>query len=108
MQTTVPEKTSLADDSTLFKKLFDDVLKAWLTQDPIAAAPFYSKEPNLNFFDFAPLKFTGWKEYAEGVQRMFFDNMPPNGSGFQLSTDFQVKRFGNGAVPTPRSTSGQR
>jgi len=98
VQTTVPERKSLADDLTFFKDLFDEVVNAWHAQDASKAAPFYSQEPNLNFFDFAPLKFTGWKEYADGVQRMFFDNMPPNSSGFQLSNDFQVKRFGNGAV----------
>ena len=97
MQTTVPERTK-ADDSTIFKKLLDEVVNAWLTQDTSKAAPFYSKEPGLNFFDFTPLKFTGWKEYAEGVQRTFFDNMNPNNSGIQLSNDFQVRGFGNGAV----------
>ncbi len=97
MQATVPERTR-ADDSTIFKKLLDDVVKAWLTQDTSKAALFYSTEPGLNFFDFTPLKFTGWNEYAEGVQRMFFDNMTPNNSGIQLSNDFQLRTFGNGAV----------
>jgi ketosteroid isomerase-like protein len=75
-------------------------MKAWEAQDPAKAAPFYSKKVNLTFFDFAPLKYTGWREYAEGVQKLFFDNMPPNSSGIRLSNDFRLHRFGNGAVTT--------
>lgn len=93
----VAERTK-EDDLVLFKKLFDDVLKAWHTQNSSNPAPFYSKDPGLKFFDFAPLKFTGWKEYSEGVQKTFFDNMPPNSSELKLLDDFQVKRSGNLAV----------
>jgi ketosteroid isomerase-like protein len=82
----------------LFREQLTKVIRAWESQNPARAAPFYSKRSDLLFFDFAPLKYRGWKEYAEGVQRLFFDNMPPNSSGVQLSDDFQALSFGKGAV----------
>jgi ketosteroid isomerase-like protein len=100
MSKSVSGKSTNSSDTKYFRKMLVDLVKAWETQNPAKAASFYSKKSGLTFFDFAPLKYTGWKEYAKGVQKLFFDNMPPKSSGIKLSDDFQVKRFGNGAVTT--------
>jgi ketosteroid isomerase-like protein len=81
-----------------FKGLLDGVMKGWMSQDPAKAAPFYSKKPGLVFYDFAPLKYKGWNDYAEGVRKAFFDKMPPNSSRLKTFDDFQVMNYGNVAV----------
>jgi len=51
-------------DITQFRGLEDKLWQAWNTRlNPADAAAFYSKNPNNLYFDFAPLKFTGWEEY---------------------------------------------
>jgi ketosteroid isomerase-like protein len=91
-------KSSTSGDTKVFSKLLHNVVRAWETQDPAKAAPFYSKKSGLLFFDFAPLKYSGWNEYAQGVQKVFFDNMPPNSNRVDMSEDVQVRRLGKGAV----------
>jgi ketosteroid isomerase-like protein len=98
MAKTSPAKNSRRGDGKTFRKLLHDVVRAWESQDPAKAARFYSKKSGLIFFDFAPLKYTGWKEYAEGVQKTFFDNMPSNSSKVSISEDVQVRQIGTGAV----------
>jgi ketosteroid isomerase-like protein len=56
-----------------FKGLMQKILDAWSTLDPAKAAPFYAQEANRVFYDLAPLKYMGWKEYAEGVPKVLAD-----------------------------------
>ncbi|MEM0116851.1 MAG: nuclear transport factor 2 family protein [Conexivisphaerales archaeon] len=91
-------RSNISDDTKVFEKLVNGVIKGWASQDPAKAAPYYSKDRNLVFFDFAPLKYTGWKEYAEGVQKLFFDNMPPHSSGFKSISVLKVKKANKLAV----------
>lgn len=56
-----------------FKALMRKELDAWETLDPEKAAPFYAQEADHAFFDIAPLKYTGWVEYAEGVKKFVAD-----------------------------------
>lgn len=85
-------------DKRLLGRLLQGLYKGWESQVPTKAAPFYSKKRGLTFYDFAPLKYTGWKEYANGVQENFFDNMPPHSSRLTMHKDLQVKRWGNVAL----------
>lgn len=50
-----------------------NLFETWQALDPEKAAPFYAKDADLAFFDIAPLKYTGWTEYGEGVKKAFAD-----------------------------------
>lgn len=54
-----------------FKAMMRKTATAWQTLDPAKAAPLYAKDAGLAFFDLAPLKYTGWKEYEAGTAQMF-------------------------------------
>lgn len=56
-----------------FHPLMQQVWDAWGTLDPANAARFYSKDAERTFFDIAPMKYTGWSEYAAGVKKTFAD-----------------------------------
>ena len=56
-----------------FHPLMQQIWDAWGTLDPANAARFYSKDAERTFFDIAPLKYTGWSEYASGVKKTFAD-----------------------------------
>lgn len=51
-----------------FQALINRYYAAWNTGDPEKAAPLYAKDPDLVFYDIAPLKYTGWAEYDKGVR----------------------------------------
>ncbi len=53
-------------DKAYIQKIWD----GWATIDPANVAPYYAKGPN-TFFDIAPLKYTSWEDYAEGVKKEF-------------------------------------
>lgn len=63
----VGSSASAAED---FKGRMQEVLQAWETLDPAKVAPFYAQEPDRAFYDIAPLKYTGWAEYADGVKKL--------------------------------------
>jgi len=52
-------------DADEFGPLLKQLYKAWNTLDPDNAASFYAKDPELVFFDVAPLQYTGWQEYRD-------------------------------------------
>jgi ketosteroid isomerase-like protein len=54
-----------------FKPMAEKLMAAWASLDVNKAAPFYAKDAGLAFYDAAPLKYTGWNEYAEGSKKMF-------------------------------------
>jgi ketosteroid isomerase-like protein len=56
-----------------FHPLMTQIWEAWSTLNPDNAARFYSKDAQRTFFDLAPLKYTGWTEYAAGVKKVFAD-----------------------------------
>src|SRR5256885_14789861 len=64
-----------ATQEATFRKLIDSYCAAWSTANPENAAKFYAKEDGLVFYDIAPFSYHSWKEYHEGVQKNFFDNI---------------------------------
>lgn len=60
--------------SSDLKALMQKTSDAWDTLDAANAAPFYAKEADHVFYDMAPLKYTGWNEYAAGAKKLL-DNM---------------------------------
>jgi ketosteroid isomerase-like protein len=80
-----------------FKSLMQRIWAAWETLDPSKAAPFYSKGADRVFFDIAPLKYTGWPDYAQGVTKVLADY---TAAKFALGQDAQAHRRGNFAWGT--------
>jgi ketosteroid isomerase-like protein len=80
-----------------FKALTRKIADAWETMDPAKAAPLYAKDATLAFYDAAPLKYTGWADYASGSATMFagFSSIK-----FTLNDDLQTQRRGNVAWAT--------
>ena len=54
---------SPAPDKAYLQKIWD----GWATLDPANTAKFYATGPH-TFFDIAPLKYSGWDEYENGVK----------------------------------------
>ncbi len=79
-----------------FRGLEDQLWQAWNSRlNPADAAPFYSKKPNNLYFDFAPLKFTGWDEY----QRVAAKTLAGGGHATtNIHDDFTVIKQGDLAV----------
>ena len=81
-----------ATDEATFRKLTNDFCAAWSTGNADAPARFYAKDDGLVFYDLAPFAYHGWKEYHDGVQKEFFENMA---SGkLTAGKDLRVKRHG--------------
>jgi ketosteroid isomerase-like protein len=70
---------------------------SWSDLDPAKAARFYAKDPDLAFFDVAPMNYTGWAEYAAGVPKAFANY---RSGKFTLNDDLRVHRHGNQAWAT--------
>jgi ketosteroid isomerase-like protein len=79
------------------KALMQKIIDAWCTLDPSKAAPYYETEGKHVFYDIAPLKYTGWKEYADTTQKMFSG---VSSLKFTLGNDIQTHRRGNVAWGT--------
>ena len=90
-QTAEPEQKAAQPGSNLVA-LMQKILEAWETMDPATPASFYAKEAGHVFYDIAPLKYTGWAEYAEGVKKVLagFSSIK-----FTLGNDAQAHQRGN-------------
>jgi len=97
LTTTVAFGQKAKSNDVEFKALIDRYYSAWSSLDPNKAAPLYAKDADLVFYDIAPLKYTGWTEYDQGVRKIF--------SGFETlkvtpNSDLKVTRRGNIAWTT--------
>ena len=79
------------------RAVLERLYAAWSELDPAKAAPFYAKDADLTFFDIAPMKYTGWLEYAAGVPKAF---APYRSAKFTLDDDLRTHRHGNLAWAT--------
>jgi ketosteroid isomerase-like protein len=87
-----------ATDDATFRKLTDEFCAAWSTGNADTPAKFYAKDKDLVFYDLAPFAYHGWKEYHDGVQKEFFENMA--GGKLTAGKDLTVKRRGTIAWTT--------
>lgn len=55
-----------------FRKLIENYYADWSKLNTDAPAKYYAKDADLIFYDIAPMKYNGWKEYSDGVQKYFF------------------------------------
>ena len=85
------ERGAAGDDAEI-RATLERLFVAWSDLDPAKAAPFYAKEANLTFFDVAPMKYSGWAEYAAGVPKAFASY---SAGKFTLHDDLRVHRRGN-------------
>jgi len=73
------------------KARIEKVWAGWETLDPANAAPYYSKDADHVFFDIAPLKYTGWAEYAEGAKKLLAQYASMK---FTLGADLRIHLHG--------------
>jgi ketosteroid isomerase-like protein len=85
-----PAKTESA--TAELKPYVEKVYAAWATLDVTKPAPYYAKDPNLLFFDVAPLKYTGWQAYADGFKQASADW---KSAKLEVGPDFQAFKNGN-------------
>lgn len=88
--------TQSADDKAIRARM-DAVWAAWSTLDVKNAAKFYSKDPGLVFYDITPLKYNGWSEYENGVQKVL---QSFKSAKLTVNNDAKVWTRGNGALGT--------
>ena len=48
------------------------MFKAWESMNADVPKKFYTDDTKAVYFDIVPLKYTGWKEYRDGVEKFFF------------------------------------
>jgi ketosteroid isomerase-like protein len=87
-----------ASDDATFRKLIDAYCAAWSTGNADNPARFYAKQDGLVFYDVAPFSYHGWREYHDGVQKEFFDNM--ESGTLSAGKDLKVTRHGTVAWTT--------
>ena len=88
-----------ARDDAEFRKMIEEYYAAWSQLNTDVPAKYYAKDADLVFYDIAPMKYNGWKEYHDGVQKYFFDTatsakLVPN------MNDLKVTRRGDVAWTT--------
>ena len=86
-----------SEGDTEIRTTLQRLYAAWSDLDPAKTAKFYAKDADLTYFDVAPLKYTGWSEYAAGVPKAFADY---RSGKFTLNDDLTVHRQGSLAWAT--------
>jgi len=61
------QSKSKASDNPDLRDRITKVLEAWSAKDVKKASEFYAKDPDLAFYDVAPVKYNNWAEYEKGV-----------------------------------------
>jgi ketosteroid isomerase-like protein len=80
------------------KRLVERYYNAWNTLNTDNPASFYAQDAKLVFFDVVPLKYNGWAEYKEGVQKAFFDKI--SAGRLTPNDDLKITRRGDVAWMT--------
>jgi ketosteroid isomerase-like protein len=81
-----------------FKAHLQKVLDAWCSLDINQPAPYYTKDPSAVFFDVAPMKYTGWKEYADGFAKSFIPMA--KSAKVTIGPDFRATKLGTHVLAT--------
>ncbi len=80
------------DATAELRPVVDKINAAWESMDAKKPEPFYAKEADNVYYDVAPLKYTGWPAYAEGVTKIW-ENM--KSIRFTMGPDFRATRVGD-------------
>jgi ketosteroid isomerase-like protein len=86
-----------AQSDAEFKKMVVNYWQTWSAMNPDKSAVMYAKNTDAVFFDVAPMKYTGWQEYADGVKKAFATTASAK---FTADDDITVSRHGNFAWTT--------
>ena len=73
------------------KVYLQKIWDGWATLDPANVAQFYAPGPN-TFFDIAPLKYSSWDEYQEGVKKVLAGY---KSAAFMVNSDAAVHQHGD-------------
>lgn len=76
-----------APDKAYLQKIWD----GWSTLNPASVAEFYASGPHV-FFDIAPLKYSSWDEYKNGVKKALADY---KSARFTVNDDAELHHAGN-------------
>ena len=96
-QAAAPATKKQSSDEQEISATLKRLYAAWSDLNPAKAAPFYAKAPGNVYFDVAPMKYTGWTEYAAGVPKAF---AAYRSGKFTLNDDLRVHQLGNLAWAT--------
>ena len=105
VQAKAPARRAQAADAE-FKKLISDYYEAWNHLSADTPAKYYAKDADLIFYDIAPMKYNGWKEYHDGVQKYFFEGaetakLTPNLDDLKPTYDQVHQQVTNGGGVMP-------
>jgi ketosteroid isomerase-like protein len=74
------------------------IVASWETFDLAKIEPYYASDPDLTYFDLAPLKYNNWAEYRATVPKVLFE---PNSSlKLKVNDDLRVRSRGSLAWAT--------
>lgn len=94
----VSAESKKSGDAGEFKELIRQYYEAWSSGNTDNPAKLYAKDSNLVFYDIAPLKYNGWEDYKQGVQKNLLDNM--TSAALTAKDDLALTRKGNIAWTT--------
>ena len=80
------------------RALVPRIVASWETFDLTKIEPYYATDPDLTYFDLAPLKYDNWAEYRATVPKVLFE---PNSSlKLKVNDDLRVHSRGSLAWAT--------
>lgn len=80
------------------RELVPKIVASWETFDLAKIEPYYAKDPDLTYFDLAPLKYNDWAEYRATVPKVLFE--PNTSLKLKLNDDLRVHSRGSLAWAT--------
>lgn len=94
---TAPQSSAQSRSTARVRPLVDEYFAAWRAMDVDRAGKLYAKDADILYFDGAPLKYSGWAEYAKGARAGF---AALRAVEIGPSTDLVIHRSGNVAWST--------
>ena len=80
------------------RTLVPRIVASWETFDLAKIEPYYAADPDLTYFDLAPLKYNNWAEYRATAPKVLFE---PNSSlKLEINDDLRVHARGSLAWAT--------
>lgn len=92
------QQSAGAKEDPELRSLVSKIVTAWESFDLSKIEPYYATDPDLTYFDLAPMKYNNWAEYRAGVQRTFFE--PNRSIKFKVNDDLRVHSRGGLAWAT--------